>query len=107
MLIAYHFFVWKSAMRSTPSFHRDPTASYLSFIECRLAFPVYQGLTRALSPKVIDYLSKKGYSRTEAMLRVESSSIDRNGRPIHQTSEEANPERYFKGFGKAYNICIR
>ncbi|KAF8475670.1 WD40-repeat-containing domain protein [Kalaharituber pfeilii] len=35
-----------------------------------------------LNQIVIEYLSKKGYAKTEAMLRVESAHIDAEGRPI-------------------------
>ena len=33
-------------------------------------------------PQVLEYLSKKGYNRTEAMLRQESANTDSSGRPI-------------------------
>ena len=35
-----------------------------------------------LNSIVIEYLNKKGYSRTEAMLRVESAHVGEDGRPI-------------------------
>ncbi|KAF8430200.1 WD40-repeat-containing domain protein [Tirmania nivea] len=41
-----------------------------------------------LNQIVIEYLSKKGYSRTEAMLRVESAHIDADGRPIISRVED-------------------
>lgn len=41
-----------------------------------------------LNQIVIEYLNKKGYSRTEAMLRVESAHIDAEGRPILSRVED-------------------
>ena len=35
-----------------------------------------------LIPQVLEYLNKKGYSRTEAMLRKESHNLDPNGQHI-------------------------
>ena len=53
--------------------------------------------------KVIEYLSKKGYSRTEAMLRVESAVTDAEGRPIVKRLEhEGGP-----AWGKAYGVYLR
>jgi hypothetical protein len=49
--------------------------------------------------QVIEYLSKKGYNRTEAMLRVESASQDAEGRPIHSRVEESGGLKYGKAFG--------
>ena len=60
--------------------------------------PPQQGQTQQRGPNaaeaqnlnqiVIEYLSKKGYSRTEAMLRVESAHIDADGRPIISRVED-------------------
>jgi transcription initiation factor TFIID subunit 5 len=50
--------------------------------------------------QVIEYLSKKGYSRTEAMLRMESANTDREGRPVIQRVEDLGGDKYFKAFGK-------
>jgi transcription initiation factor TFIID subunit 5 len=45
-------------------------------------------------PKVIEYLVKKGYNRTEQMLRLESSRLDREGRPIQDRVEDSGTEKY-------------
>ena len=50
-----------------------------------------------ITSKVIEYLVKKGYNRTEQMLRQESSNVDKDGRPIHDLTEDG-PEKYAKGF---------
>ena len=50
--------------------------------------------------QVIEYLSKKGYSRTEAMLRMESANTDREGRPVIQRVEDLGGDKYFKSFGE-------
>jgi hypothetical protein len=49
--------------------------------------------------QVIDYLAKKGYTRTEAMLRMESASQEIDGRPLPQLGEDARP-KYKTGFGE-------
>lgn len=50
--------------------------------------------------KVIEYLSKKGYNRTEAMLRVESASQDAEGRPVYSRAEESGGLKYGRAFGE-------
>jgi transcription initiation factor TFIID subunit 5 len=47
-----------------------------------------------ITPKVIEYLVKKGYNRTEQMLRLESSKLDREGRPIQERAEDGGTEKY-------------
>lgn len=49
--------------------------------------------------QVIEYLSKKGYSRTEAMLRVESAAQDAEGRPPPRV-EDTGGLKYGKAFGQ-------
>lgn len=49
--------------------------------------------------QVIDYLAKKGYSRTEAMLRMESANQEFDGRPLPPLGEDARP-KYRLGFGR-------
>lgn len=51
--------------------------------------------------QVIEYLSKKGYSRTEAMLRMESASQDAEGRPIQTRPDESGGSKY----GRAFGMC--
>ena len=48
--------------------------------------------------QVIDYLAKKGYSRTEAMLRMESANQEIDGRPLPPLGEDGRP-KYRIGFG--------
>lgn len=48
--------------------------------------------------QVIEYLVKKGYNRTEQMLRQESSNLDKDGRPISDRAEDMGNTKYAKGF---------
>ncbi|KAJ5086116.1 hypothetical protein N7532_010887 [Penicillium argentinense] len=50
-----------------------------------------------LNQIVIDYLAKKGYSRTEAMLRMESANQEIDGRPLPPLAEDARP-KFNQGF---------
>ncbi|OCK81498.1 transcription initiation factor TFIID, subunit TAF5 [Lepidopterella palustris CBS 459.81] len=47
-----------------------------------------------LNQIVLEYLSKKGYNRTEAMLRKESAHQDAEGRPIITRAEESGGAKY-------------
>jgi hypothetical protein len=49
------------------------------------------------NPQVIEYLMKKGYVRTEQVLRQESAQVDKDGRPVFDREEYGN-EKYIKGF---------
>lgn len=49
--------------------------------------------------KVIEYLSKKGYTRTEAMLRAESAQQDVEGKPLAAKTEENNALKYGRALG--------
>ena len=49
-------------------------------------------------PQVIEYLLKKGYNRTEQMLRHESSNLDRDGKPIQERVEDLGNVKYSRGF---------
>ena len=53
--------------------------------------------------QVLEYLAKKGYNRTEAMLRRESAHADADGRPIIRRAEDAGGEMY----EKAYELLLR
>ncbi len=53
-------------------------------------------------PQVIEYLSKKGYSKTESMLRQESANQDVEGRPINTKAEETGANKYGKAFGECH-----
>ncbi|KAG0647021.1 Transcription initiation factor TFIID 72 kDa subunit [Hyphodiscus hymeniophilus] len=48
--------------------------------------------------QVIEYLLKKGYNRTEQMLRLESSNLDRDGKPIQERVEDLGNAKYSRGF---------
>jgi hypothetical protein len=48
--------------------------------------------------QVLEYLSKKGYSKTEATLRRESAFHDSDGRPIHRRAEDTGVKRFTKGY---------
>lgn len=51
--------------------------------------------------QVIEYLSKKGYNRTEAMLRNESATQDAEGRLLAARAEDAGGAKYGKGLGES------
>ena len=53
-----------------------------------------------LLPKVIEYLSKKGYTKTEATLRAESAAQEADGRPLSTNSEDLGGAKYRQGFGE-------
>lgn len=56
--------------------------------------------------QVIDYLAKKGYSRTEAMLRIESAHQEIDGRPpMPPLGEDARP-KYRMGFGMSLRALM-
>ena len=55
-------------------------------------------------PQVIEYLSKKGYSRTEAMLRMESANQDAAGAPAR--SEESAGAKYSRAFGMYHVVVV-
>jgi len=48
--------------------------------------------------QVLEYLNKKGYSRTEAVLRKESAHTDANGMPLPTKFEESGGRMYSKAF---------
>ena len=50
--------------------------------------------------QVIEYLSKKGYSRTEAMLRAEGANQDADGNIIHTRAEDKGGPKYAIAFGR-------
>ena len=50
--------------------------------------------------QVIEYLSKKGYTKTESMLRQESANQDVEGRPINTRAEETGGAKFGRAFGK-------
>ena len=51
-----------------------------------------------LGVKVIEYLVKKGYNRTEQMLRQESSNLDKDGKPIPERVEDLGTQKWTKAF---------
>ncbi|KAF2481550.1 transcription initiation factor TFIID, subunit TAF5 [Neohortaea acidophila] len=62
-----------------------------------------QGGQQNLNQIVLEYLSKKGYSRTEAMLRRESAHTDANGQPILTRFDDIGGRKYTKAFTLVQN----
>lgn len=52
---------------------------------------------------MIEYLNKKGYSKTEAMLRMESSNQDADPRMTPNTQSDAERLKYAVAFGETSN----
>lgn len=48
--------------------------------------------------QVIEYLLKKGYSKTEQTLRAESAHVDKDGRPLQDRPDEHGFGKYKKAF---------
>jgi hypothetical protein len=55
-------------------------------------------IANKINGQVIEYLVKKGYNRTEQMLRQESANLDKDGRPIHDRAEDLGNGKYSRGF---------
>lgn len=55
-------------------------------------------LADAKQKQVIEYLLKKGYNRTEQVLRQESANTDKDGKPIHERAEDLGTQKYATGF---------
>lgn len=49
--------------------------------------------------KVIEYLSKKGYTKTEATLRAESASQEAESKPMVLKNEDLGGDKYRLGYG--------
>ncbi|KAK3706826.1 Transcription initiation factor TFIID subunit 5 [Vermiconidia calcicola] len=62
-----------------------------------------QNSNQNLNQIVLEYLSKKGYSRTEAMLRKESANTDANGQPIPSRVEDTGGKMYSSTFNLVQN----
>lgn len=58
------------------------------------------GTPQQLNQIVMEYLSKKGYSKTEAMLRMESAHTDAEGRPIVSKPEDYPETMYERSYCK-------
>ena len=74
---------------------------YMGWIEALLdTYPNNQPSTLAnmMPLQVTDYLLKKGFTRTEATFRKESSAVSTDGRPIRKRVDEMGPERYAKAY---------
>lgn len=54
---------------------------------------------RAALSQVIEYLSKKGYTKTEATLRAESASQEAESKPMVLKNEDLGGDKYRLGFG--------
>jgi len=55
-------------------------------------------ITYQVHQQVIEYLLKKGYNRTEQMLRQESANLDKDGKPIQERAEDLGTAKYTRGF---------
>ena len=53
--------------------------------------------------QVIEYLNKKGYSKTEAMLRMESANQDADGRSIASRAGDPNGAKYGRAFSESHH----
>ena len=53
-----------------------------------------------LVPQVIEYLSKKGYTKTEAMLRAESAVQDVESTSLGTRMVGSDSTKYMKGLGE-------
>ncbi len=51
--------------------------------------------------QVIEYLNKKGYSKTEAMLRMESANQDADGRSIASRAGDPTGAKYGRAFSES------
>ncbi|KAI9717240.1 MAG: Transcription initiation factor TFIID subunit 5 [Chrysothrix sp. TS-e1954] len=60
--------------------------------------------TQNLNQIVVEYLNKKGYSRTEAILRQESANVDAQGKVIHDRAESRGGRKYFDGYIFVYSF---
>lgn len=58
----------------------------------------YKALADRVQSQVIEYLIKKGYNRTEQMLRHESANLDKDGKPVQERAEDLGTAKYAKGF---------
>jgi transcription initiation factor TFIID subunit 5 len=48
--------------------------------------------------QVTDYLLKRGFTKTEAIFRQESSNLGADGRPKHKRAEDMGPRQYTDAF---------
>ncbi|EGE00171.1 transcription initiation factor TFIID subunit [Trichophyton tonsurans CBS 112818] len=77
-----------------PSQHQQPISSGPSSGGATPAVPNRPGPVsqQDLNQIVIDYLAKKGYNRTEAIFRMESSNQEIDGRPLLPVSTDTHPK---------------
>lgn len=64
------------------------------------------GSPQALNQIVIEYLCKKGYTKTEAMLRVESAYTDHEGRPIFSSPDDQPEIKCEKAYSRRFPSVI-
>ena len=93
----------KRRICSFPS--REIPSSFLwRFLPSPILYDKKQNLISQL--QVIEYLSKKGYNRTEAMLRTESARHDADGRPVTRRAEDDPARQYQTGMGKSFSKLV-
>lgn len=99
----------RNRARTGPSFGSSsiiqPSEAFLAQVESiekpRGALPPTEAeylANRGLTTQVIEYLVKKGYNRTEQMLRLESLNLDKDGKPILDRAEDLGTAKYARGF---------
>ena len=59
------------------------------------------GPAKSEDPQVIEYLSKKGYSKTENMLRMESANQDVDPNSMMTRPEKPETVRFTQAFGQS------
>src|ERR1700761_8270124 len=90
-----------------------PRSGYPNLICFVMPWPIMHSLQHW---QVTDYLKKKGFTKTEAIFRQETSNLGPDGRPIHR-DDEAGPKKYTKAFNllreyvenslDLYKVCER
>lgn len=75
-----------------------PCVYYVCFGYCELVRTLFRAFIADWNSQVLEYLSKKGYTKTEAMLRRESANHDQDGRPIITRAEDTGGEKYLRAF---------
>ncbi|EEP81885.1 conserved hypothetical protein [Uncinocarpus reesii 1704] len=79
----------RKSQRAKPSFSEQINKTFEGHLEInRPSVPSYTKTNNATGD-VIDYLAKKGYNRTEMMLRMESANQEIDGRPLPPVGDDS------------------
>lgn len=73
------------------------------FIYLRIEFRLYTDMEANSILQVIEYLNKKGYSKTEACLRLESANQDVDGKSLAPRSGDQNGAKYGRAFSESHH----